>query len=227
MMTPTLKHLILGIAMLATAGLAVAMKPTEKIADKSPRIDLEAMIPKQFGDWKVDEELVPLTVNPELQAKLDKIYNQTLSRTYINAKGERIMLSLAYGGDQSDSMQLHRPEACYPAQGFEILKKLRGELTLAGRLVPIKRMVTLQGNRQEPLTYWAVIGDTATRGDTDRKLARIKLGLTGKVPDGMLVRVSSIDREVQHAFTQQDRFLGDLAEALDVEGKKRLLGGGA
>lgn len=183
-------------------------------------------MPESFGDWRVDTSLVPIQVSPDVQARLNRIYNQTLSRTYINSQGYRIMLSIAYGGDQSDSMQLHRPEACYPNQGFEIVKKLRGIIDLGGASLPVKRMVTRMGKtRPEPLTYWVVIGGEVTRGDTDRKWARLKVGLTGKVADGMLVRVSSIDADVDHAFNMQSRFVVDLGRALDTSGRERILGG--
>jgi len=39
-----------GLAMVAAAGLALAMTPTHKLADQGPKIDLETMIPKQFGE---------------------------------------------------------------------------------------------------------------------------------------------------------------------------------
>src|SRR4030065_72730 len=89
------KHLVIELCMFADAG---------------PKIDLEVLIPKTFGDWKIDETIAPLIANPEQEAMINKIYNQTLTRTYVNPKGERIMLSIAYGGDQSDSMAVHKPE---------------------------------------------------------------------------------------------------------------------
>jgi hypothetical protein len=107
----SLKHLLTGIAMLAAAGLAIAMTPTHKIADQGPKLNLETMIPKQFGEWKMDETIAPLLADPKQTALLNRIYNQTLSRTYVNTAGERVMLSIAYGGDQSDGMAVHKPQA--------------------------------------------------------------------------------------------------------------------
>ncbi len=48
-----------------------------------------------------------------------RLYNQSLARLYVNAAGEGVMLVIAYGNTQSDSLQLHRPEVCYPAFGFD------------------------------------------------------------------------------------------------------------
>ena len=72
------RHLSIGLAMLLAVGLALAITPREKIADHGPKIDLEKMIPKEFGDWKVDETIAPQVVNPNIQARLNAIYGQTL-----------------------------------------------------------------------------------------------------------------------------------------------------
>ena len=149
----SIKHLIIGLCMFAAAGMAIALKPTVKVMNSEPRLDLETLIPKQFGDWKYDETVMPLIANPEQEAKIKEIYNQTLTRTYINSQGERIMLSIAYGGDQSDSMAVHKPEVCYPAQGFQILKNRNDVFSTGAGEIPVKRLIATQGRRIEPITY--------------------------------------------------------------------------
>ena len=52
----------------------------------------------------------------------------------------------------------------------------------------------------------------------------IRFALTGRIPDGMLFRVSSIDRDAAHAYDVQDAFIADLLEAVSPEGRKRLSG---
>lgn len=154
------KHLVIGVYMFAAAGMALALKPTAKVADSGPKVDLEVLLPKTFGDWKIGETIVPLIADPELQAKLDKIYNQTLTRTYVNSRNERIMLSIAYGGDQSDTMAVHKREVCYPAQGFQILKSAFGTFSTGAGDIPVKHLVATQGQRVEPINYWTTVGDT-------------------------------------------------------------------
>ncbi|MBW8901438.1 MAG: EpsI family protein, partial [Massilia sp.] len=145
---------VLGTAMILTSALTGALTPTVKIAQAQSQFSLEAMIPQQFADWTVDASIVPLKADPERQSVLEKIYDQTLSRTYVNSRGERVMLSIAYGGDQSRALQLHLPEVCYVAQGFDMVKA--GDSTLATRFgqVPVKRLVARQNQRNEPITYW-------------------------------------------------------------------------
>lgn len=218
------RYLLIGLAMLAAAALAFVLTPKAKVADQGPRIDLEAMIPKQFGHWRVDESIVPLQVSPDVQAKLDKIYNQTLSRTYVNSRGERIMLSIAYGSDQSDNMAVHKPEVCYPAQGFEVLQKSKGTLDVSGASLPVVRLVARQHNRIEPITYWITVGGDTVTGGLDRKLAQMRYGLTGSIPDGLLFRISSIDPDAARAYELHSRFAEELHQALKHGARATLFG---
>lgn len=218
------RNLVLGLAMLAAAGLAVAMKPTIRVADQGPKVDLETMIPKAFGDWRVDESIVPLLPDPKQTALLNKLYNQILSRTYMNARGERVMLSIAYGGDQSDSMLVHRPEICYPAQGFQVIKQVSGSLVTAFGAVPVQRLVARQGARVEPITYWITVGDRVAVTGWARKMAQLTYGFTGRVPDGILVRVSTIGEAEAMSFTVQQAFVDALLSSAGQEGRLRLVG---
>ena len=49
------KNLILLVLMLAASGLALALRPTHKIAAHGPAIDLETIIPRTFGDWRAEK----------------------------------------------------------------------------------------------------------------------------------------------------------------------------
>ena len=216
--------IFLGILMVSSGALTKALTPTKKIADQQERIDLEIMIPAEFGDWRVDKSIIPLQVDAETQAMLDKIYNQTLSRTYVNSIGERIMLSVAYGGDQSDNLAVHKPEVCYYAQGFEIMKTYADELLTQYGKLPIKRLLAVKGYRNEPITYWVTVGNKAVLPGIDEKLQQLKYGLTGNVPDGMLVRVSSIDIDNAKAYQLQTAFIQDLLLAVNINERVRLIG---
>jgi len=219
------KHLVIGLCMFAAAGMALALKPTAKVSDAGPKVDLETLIPKTFGDWKIDETIAPLIANPEQEALINKIYNQTLTRTYVNPKGERIMLSIAYGGDQSDNMAVHKPEICYPAQGFQILKSPTiSTFSTDEGSIPVKRLVAGQGQRIEPITYWTTVGDAVAVSGLKWKLQQLKYGLSGKIPDGLLFRISSIQTDDAKAYQNQDAFTRDLLKAMSPSGRQRIIG---
>jgi len=218
------RHLLIGLIMLAAAGLALALTPRLKVADQGLKINLEAMIPKQFGEWKLDETIAPIMFSPDVQAGLDKIYNQMVNRTYINSQGEQIMLSIAYGGEQSYSMQVHRPEMCYPAQGFQVGAMSKGLIDVGGVKLPVMKLVATQGPRIEPITYWVMMGDSAVRGNMEQHLARLKYGLTGKIPFGILIRVSTISANEAQSYRTEEQFVRDMLGAMPVKHRTILTG---
>lgn len=219
------RHLVIGLCMFAAAGMALALKPTARLADAQSQIDLETLVPTRFGDWKIDETVATLLVTPELQKVIDETYSQTLTRTYVNGAGKRIMLSVAYGGSHGEGMQTHRPEVCYPAQGFQVVKDTRPDVlsTQYGEL-PIKRLVAAQGPRNEPITYWVVVGGQQTEFGLRMKLAQMRYTLTGVIPDGMLVRVSSIDRDETGAYDNQTDFIRSMLAAMREAERERITG---
>ncbi len=208
---------------LAFAG-AHAWRPTAHLADTRPKIELDTLFPKAFGDWVIDDRMPVQLVSPDTQAVLNKIYNQTLSRAYVNRKGDRIMLAVAYGGDQSDGTRAHRPEVCYPAQGFQILSSHSGQLRLADHTIPVRQLVASQGGRIEPITYWTIVGERIAVSGTEQKLAQLSYSTRGIIPDGMLVRVSSIDSDSTKAFGVQEQFLSEMALALPASQKTLVIG---
>lgn len=208
----------------AAAALAHVATPRVKLADLNPPLDLAVMFPPNFDGWRVDVNMPVILPAPDVQAKLNAIYNQVLSRTYVDRQGRRIMLSVAYGGDQSDGMSVHLPEVCYPAQGFQVISRRNSGLVLAGGQIPIVRLVTRLGSRVEPVIYWITVGNTVVADRTQQKLAKIRYGLNGQIPDGMLVRVSSIDSDSERAFELQRDFIEELLSAMPSAARARVAG---
>jgi EpsI family protein len=220
-----LKYLAIGTLLILAAVGAPHLKPTVRVADSMTAVNLEKMIPEHFGNWHQESGELKQIVNAERQNLLTKLYNQTLSRAYLDNQGNRIMLSIAYGGDQTDEMQIHRPEVCYTAQGFQVIRQKIDTLSTAYGALPIKRVFAVQGSRNEPITYWIRVGDKAVvlKG-LQQKWAQMRYGLTGKVPEGMLVRVSSIDADEKNAYRAQDDFIRSLLAVMNNEDRARLAG---
>lgn len=218
------RALLVALLMLAGAGAAVMARPTKALADQIGIPNLETLLPKKFGTWQVDTSLPTILPSPDVQAQLDKIYNQVLSRTYVNDKGQRIMLSVAYGGDQSDGTSAHRPEVCYPAQGFAITSNQVADLQLGGRDLQVRQLMSKLGARNEPITYWVVVGDEVVTTGIGQKLAQMRYGVRGVIADGMLVRISSIDADMERGHELQAQFARDLYSSIDPAAAARLFG---
>lgn len=216
--------LILMTLMAATSVGAVLARPEKRAASALPAIDLERMVPGRFGDWQVVPQAAAPVVNPQTKELLDKLYSQILTRTYADSEGRRVMLSLAYGSDQRGEMQAHKPEVCYPAQGFKLHTNNPGILPTPFGELPIRRLTTSMGARHEPVTYWFTVGDKAVGGTFYKRLVEIRYGLTGQIPDGLLFRVSSIEPDASRAFLRHEQFVGALLSSIDPADRHRLSG---
>ncbi|MBI3043014.1 MAG: EpsI family protein [Betaproteobacteria bacterium] len=220
------KFLLLGAILILSAGAASALKPS-RVEQGAARLDLDAIILRSFGDWIVDPNIIPIPPAPDVQANLQRLYAQIVNRTYVNSRGERIMLTVAYGGDQSDALKAHRQEVCYAAQGFEIRDLAHGELRLRGKAVPVTRMLAVRGRRSEPVTYWFTMADRVVLGRLERLLVQLRFGLAGRIPDGMLVRVSSFSTHATPAYNKHEEFINALLGGMPEGGAGRLLGSGS
>jgi EpsI family protein len=204
---------------------AVVARPATKVSDSGPAISLEAMIPKQFGEWREEPQRIVQVINPQDRVLIDKLYSQILERSYVNADGYRIMLSLAYSSDQRGYLRAHYPEACYSAAGFTLHSREASRLATQFGEIPVRRLFTSKGSREEPLTYWLKVGDKVVLGWQSR-LVELGYTLTGHVPDGLLFRVSSIDPDQARANQLQDQFINDLLQAMSPTERKQLGGVG-
>ena len=216
--------IVIAALMTVAAGVGVAARPSSKAANAGPRYVLETIVPKEFGGWREVPQEGAQVVNPQTQELLNKLYNQILSRTYVAGPDRRVMLSLAYGGDQRGSLEAHKPEVCYPAQGFKLIDQRDGTLATPFGSIPVRRLNTSMGPRIEPLTYWFTMGETLVQSRWDKRMVELRLALTGQIPDGLLFRVSSIDGNPERAWQVQQEFVTDLLTALGPAERTRLAG---
>jgi EpsI family protein len=211
--------------MLSCVGVAQYLKPHKYWADHTGEPNYEKLIPHSFGDWEEVPYANRGVVNPVQEENLKRIYSQTFARTFVNKRnGRGIMLSIAYGRDQTNDTQLHTPDMCYPSQGFRVDK--REDADVASPAGPIKavRLVTMLGTeRKEPLTYFIRVGDAVTRGSKERNIERLKLALRGYLVDGTLFRVSEVTRD-GNPFPLQDQFIADLLNALPEHDRGYIVG---
>lgn len=218
--------IVLASLMLAAAPWASRqMTPRVHLAKTLPPIDLAAQLPEKFGEWREDVSNAQVLPDPTVQAQLDSLYSQVLTRTYVNQAGQHVMLTVAYGSDQnSEATAAHRPEFCYRAQGFEIRDLGLGRLTMQGHELITRRLVGTYQSRVEPISYWVTLADKSTLPGVGRKLAQISYGLRGEIADGMLVRVSTIGSDMEKGFEVQAEFIRAMEQAVAPTFRARYFG---
>jgi EpsI family protein len=218
--------------MLLTAALAYAIAPTRQVSPNS--VALERMIPKQFGQW-VEQgatvEQVPPQIDGEAGSRADRaLYDQVLMRTYRRqSDGERVMLALAYGRRQAQEFKIHRPELCYYSQGYDVRFVGRSRVLLGPRFgVDSNLLLARNRARYEPVTYWIRVGDRISLSAWETRWLIFKDGISGSVPDGILVRASSViqtEADSANAFRLQKSFFADLYNSLAPAARAAIAGG--
>ncbi len=210
--------------MLLSGWAAKLAEPTVRIADSHAQIMLDSAVPKQFGDWREDVSQASAVINPTTEQALQRIYAQTLSRTYVNQQGARIMLSIAYGADQRDNLSVHFPEGCYGGQGFAVTAVEADVLKTGQGTLPVSRMVATLNNRIEPISYWVMVGEKAVRDSWEMKKVKLAYALKREIPDATLVRVSNIDPDAAEAYQLQQQFVSQMFDAMTPQARRHFSG---
>lgn len=215
--------LIGGVCM---AGLAMAeyLRPRRTVSLIGDA-KLGALVPRAFGNWTAHDG--GDMVIPKTEGTLaDKLYTDQVSRTYRPARGDgpTIMLLIAYGAAQSDLLQLHRPESCYPAIGFRIAERRLEQLPLsAGARLPTVALTAVSDLRTEDIVYWARLGEYLPQTAGEQRDDRLRAAMQGYVGDGVLVRASAIRGAAAPMHGIINAFLADMVRAMAPEARKALI----
>jgi hypothetical protein len=77
------------------------------------------------------------------------------------------------------------------------------------------------------VTFWSAIGTSVPSTVLQKRLVEFRYAMTGRIPDGFLVRVSSIDKETPSAYATHTRFADALMQAVTPANRSRLVGDAA
>ncbi len=222
----SVKKVILAVAIMAT-GLAGSeiLTPRKHWSEKLGNPKYAEIIPKSFGDWQEIPGGATSVVNPVQEENLMRLYSETVARTYIHKPtGRLLMLSVAYGKDQSTDTQIHPPESCYGAQGFRVDEKRSYDMASPYGPIKLVQLRTRMGHqRKEPVTYFIRVGESIARGSKERNLARLQSAMSGYLIDGLLFRVSEISSN-EDSFALQQNFIAELLSNVPAETRRALIG---
>lgn len=217
------RHAIMGLACLAAAGSAMALKPRRRMSLGGDAV-LDEVIPRRFAGWT--EQPTDALITPEDEDSLAaRLYSQIVGRLYVNDAGAMVMLLIAYGDTQNDLLQLHRPEICYPAFGFTIARSFKARIPLAGSIaIPARALTASSPQRVEQILYWTRIGKHLPTDGREQRIAKLEDQFAGVVPDGILVRISMIGDSPTEGLDLNRRFARDLISAVPARDRAMLVG---
>jgi EpsI family protein len=221
---PSRRDLLIGGAMLTAGGVAYARLPHDRTILIGPK-QLEKTVPLEVGPWVFQTASGLVEPPPDELANL--LYDQQVSRYYAANDGQLpVMLSMAYGSSQGGVLQVHRPEICYPASGFRLSDTQTRALTIApGTTIPVRFFHAVSDTREEQVLYWTRVGDMLPTSWTSQRIAIMRSNLAGNVPDGLLVRLSTIAPTEAMAWETLTGFARMMLEKAGRKGRQELLGG--
>jgi EpsI family protein len=215
------RALIAGALCVGGAALAYELKP-HRYVSLLRQAKLDDLVPRQFGSWTSEDAGDPLALNGPGTLS-SKLYNQLVTRLYSDGRGGRVMMLLAHGERQNDELQLHRPEICYPAFGYELLVDDPEQLPLGGRVsLPARRLLARSPGDEERVIYWTRVGEYFPLSAGEQRRARFQNTMAGIVPDGVLCRFSAAN--TGGAWAGLHQFLLELIEATPPAGRTVLVG---
>ena len=207
--------------MLAACIASYSMRPHADIHEQA--VNLGDLVPQSFGDWHEipsSEGVIDPAKDPENKDPFFSPYDEVLLRAYENSNGKIIMLALAYGRHQRQEFKIHRPELCYVAQGFQVVRRNSANFYIADSrrgLIPGSRMIVQSASRVEAVSYWIRIGDIFSENAWVTRSHLLKEGLRGHILDGILVRSSQIvadaEEDSERSYKLQEEFLSQLVRA--------------
>lgn len=224
------KSLLVFIILMLSALSALLLTPKYYSVATVP--DLASMVPTKFKQWKeISSPYTQVGLTTDKNSLVNQLYDGVLMRTYVDNKGNQVMLALAYAREQKQDIKIHRPEVCYVAQGYEMLKQTTAKVdmqkaSLATTPIAMHRLLMRNQNRAEAVSYWIRIGDAYPDDGMAARMKILREGLKGKVLDGILVRASTVlgdESESGTAYQKQEEFLKDLLDSLPAEQKSLLV----
>lgn len=223
------RDLLVGLGCIAAVGAAEGLRPRHKLVLMPAGAKLAGIVPRRFPGWEPAQggDIVIPRTEGTLAAQL---YSDQLARVYRPAgrsDAPEVMLLIAYGAAQSDVLQLHRPEVCYPAVGFEIIARKPFDLPIGGgRLVPAVALTARLGERIEDILYWTRVGNALPRSAGEQRRDRLRAALQGYVGDGMLVRASAVRAGEAPVHAELAACLAGLTTALAPRDRAAFIGPG-
>lgn len=181
------RHVLIGGAMLAASAFALARMPSAQAAPIAKN-KFDGWVPDTVGPWRF--ATVSGVVLPPPDALSDRLYDNIVARVYEAPGQPSMMLMIAYNNIQDGVLQVHRPEICYPVGGYELTPTREYRLSIRNRAVPANVFAARGPDRTEQILYWTRMGDDFPRSWIEQRLAVARANVAGRIPDGVLVRLS-------------------------------------
>jgi len=217
--------LALGLLILCSL-LLVELRLNLQVTGSKP--DLERLVSLHPPGWKVID-------GPQEKFLWDKSvlaqYDVVASRRYQHTDGRKVLVVMTWSGD-GFRRQGHDQQVCYGASGFTVSSQHSVAIQTGAGIIEAMAFTASQPSVEEDVLYWRVTDGTREIGINSRNTMAHRLQrllylpnlFQGKLPDNLMVRVSSVrERDGQPATTHFD-YIREWPMAISSGDRVRIMG---
>jgi len=221
-LTVNRREALISAFLIVTSGTSISwrLRPDPIVLTSN---EFESVTPRTVGNYSYmgeDGVVLPLGEDPT-----SKIYSNFRYGTYITDDQAPVMLLIAYDRAQEYNLQIHRPEGCYPAAGFQLSHRqtIKTDEVLG---VPSQAtfLTATRAGRTEQILYWTRVGSEFPKDYDQQRYATIKSKFAGKIPDAVLFRISIISTDRDGALKTLLNFATSLARGLSAPAREIYFG---
>jgi EpsI family protein len=219
------REILIGSACAISAAAALALKPRRKVSLLPLGEKLSKIVPTSFEGW-VSQDVSDQYAPEGEDSLLARLYGQTVGRIYRNPTSDlEVTMLMAHGESQSNELQVHRPEVCYPAFGFSIEDSIPTEITLMGDItLPGRQLIAQSDTEKQAVIYWTRLGEYFPVNITEQRLDRLDTAVHLYISDGLLARFSTSGSETELAFSTLKHFIAMLVAKVATSRRSALIG---
>jgi EpsI family protein len=207
------RQVLTGVLMASAAAVAAVRKPNIRV-NYLGNHDLEDVVPKRIGRWNfVTNSGLVIPPNDQLQLAL---YSQLLTRVYSDGNNS-IELLIAYSAAETGFLQVHRPEFCYTAAGYQLSDFALHKVQMpSAHSLTANTLTASRDASTEKLLYWVRIGDHIPHSWAQQKLIFAEDNLRRLIPDAALIRISTVGLADPQALATIDEFTREMIASVSA-----------
>lgn len=166
--------------------------------------------PQKIGNWtmtgqaRFDERVLAVLLPTDY-----------LSRSYVDAAGNRLSLYIGFHDGGPDSGPIHSPKQCLPGSGWNYLSNEVKQVNLDGESIPYVSAIYQKDTEKQLFLYWFQVRDQILTNEYALKLAMIKNSVLSNRRDSAFIRLSVMGAESEEEATGiGEQFIQDFFPAI-------------
>jgi len=223
------KHSIVSLALgLLILCSLILVELRERLLVQGSKPDLERLVSLHPPGWKmVEGSQLKFLWNESVLTQYDVV----ASRIYRDTDGRKVLVVMTWSGD-GFRRQGHDQQVCYSASGFTVSSSHSVAISTGTDSIEAMAFTASQPSVEEDVLYWRVTDGIRERGVNSRntivhrlqRLIYLSNLFQGKLPDNLMVRVSSVrERDGQPATAHFD-YVKEWPKAISPVDRARIMG---